>query len=165
MRHPALAGYSILVLEDEPFIAHCLELILKGGGAKVHATGSVAKAEQLTDDMKLSAAVLGCKHGIRSDDVIASRLTGRGLPFVLYGAEAAGPCAAWPNAPVMSKLVTSAEIIETLRGLLQSARAKRSNTLDGKAPPTLPVRALSKIDALARQGTLARRPDEAPDRA
>jgi CheY-like chemotaxis protein len=113
-----LEGHSILVVEDEPFIARCLQIVLQGAGAKVHRTACAGEAWTFTDQ-KLSAAVLDCKHGIRSDHTIARRLAERGLPFVFYGAATPSPHEAWPNAPVMGKLASGAEIVETLRGLLQ----------------------------------------------
>jgi CheY-like chemotaxis protein len=117
-----LEGHSILVVEDEPFIARCLQIVLQGAGAKVHGTACVGEAWTFTEQPRLSAAVLDCKHGIRSDHTIARRLAERGLPFVFYGASTPSPHEAWPNAPVMGKLTSGAEIVETLRGLLQPRR-------------------------------------------
>jgi CheY-like chemotaxis protein len=119
LEQPPLEGHSILVVEDEPFIARCLQIVLQGAGAEVHRTTCVGEAWTLTDQHKLSAAVLDCKHGIRSDHTIARRLAERGLPFVFYGASTLAPHDAWPNAPVMGKLTSGAEIVKTLRGLLQ----------------------------------------------
>ena len=44
VQQPLLAGYSILVVEDELFIARCLQIVLQGAGAKVHRTVGVREA-------------------------------------------------------------------------------------------------------------------------
>src|SRR2546429_1329593 len=119
----ALAGYSILVVEDEPFIARCLQMVLEAAGAEVHRAPNVREALDFAGRPNLSAAVLDCKHGIRGDHAIARRLTDRGLPFVLYGARQLNRYEAWPDAPVMGKLTSGGEIIETLRGVLQPKRS------------------------------------------
>ena len=123
MQHSILAGYSILVVEDELFIARCLQMVLEAAGAEVHRASSLREALDIAGKPGLSAAILDCKHGIRSDHAIARRLTQRGLPFMLYGAREPGRHAAWPNAPVVGKLASGGEIIETLRGLLQPGRS------------------------------------------
>jgi CheY-like chemotaxis protein len=122
VEQPTLAGYSILVVEDELFIARCLQMVLEAAGAEVHRAPSVREALDFAGRPNLSAAVLDCKHGIRADHAIARRLTDRGLPFVLYGARELKRYEAWPDAPVVGKLASGGEIIETLRGLLQPNR-------------------------------------------
>jgi CheY-like chemotaxis protein len=119
VEQPTLAGYSILVVEDEPFIARCLQMVLEAAGAEVQRAGSVREALDVAGQPRLSGAVLDCKHGIRADHAIARRLADRGLPFLLYGARELKRYEAWPNAPVVGKLASGAEIIATLRGLLQ----------------------------------------------
>jgi len=123
VQHSILAGYSILVVEDELFIARCLQMVLEAAGAEVHRAPSLREALDIAGQPGLSAAILDCKHGIRGDHAIARRLTQRGLPFMLYGAREPGRHPAWPNAPVVGKLASGGEIIETLRGLLQPSRS------------------------------------------
>ena len=84
---------------------------------------SVREALDFAGRPGLSAAMLDCKHGIRSDHAIARRLTQRGLPFLLYGAREPSRFEAWPNAPVVGKLASGGEIIATLLGLLQANRS------------------------------------------
>lgn len=122
MQQSTLAGYSILVVEDEPFIARCLQMVLEGAGAEVHRAASVREALDFAGEPGLAAAVLDCKHGIRGDHAVARRLAQRGLPFVLYGARELERYEAWPNAPVVGKLASGGEIIAALRGVLQPNR-------------------------------------------
>lgn len=123
MGQSALVGYSILVVEDEPFIARCLQMVLEAAGAKVQGAANLRDALHLAGLPDLSAAVLDCKHGIRGDHAIARRLAQRGLPFILYGARELDRYAAWPNAPVMGKLANGAEIVAALRGVLQPSQS------------------------------------------
>jgi CheY-like chemotaxis protein len=123
VQQSTLAGYSILVVEDELFIARCLQMVLEAAGAEVHRAASVREALDFAGRPGLSAAVLDCKHGIRSDHAIARRLTQRGLPYLLYGAREPSRFEAWPNAPVVGKLASGGEIIATLLGLLQASRS------------------------------------------
>lgn len=118
-----LVGYSILVVEDEPFIARCLQMVLEAAGAEVRGAANAREALDFASLPNLSAAVLDCKHGIRGDHAIARRLAQRGLPFVLYGARELNRYEAWPNAPVMGKLASGAEIIAALRGVLRPSQS------------------------------------------
>jgi CheY-like chemotaxis protein len=151
VQKPPLAGFSILVVEDEPFIARCLQIVLQGAGAKVHRTGGIREAWTFTDQPKLSAAVLDCKHGIRGDHAIASRLSQLGLPFVFYGARE--PCRheAWPGAPVMGKLASGAEIVEALRSLLQPRQANSDVTGASVSARMTHTHTMSDVDALVKR--------------
>ena len=125
MGQPSLAGRSILVVEGEPFIACCLEMILQAAGADVRRAASSCEGLSLCDRPNLSAAVLDFNDGLRDCDAdIARRLTERRLPFLLYGGQAGGPCEAWPAAPRVSKWTTGAEIVEVLRALILPSQSE-----------------------------------------
>ena len=119
MRQTSLSGRSILVVEGEPFIACCLQMILQGAGAHVRRAANAGEGMSICHEAALSAAVLDFKDGLRDCDLgIARRLTERGLPFVLYGGHEGDRCEAWPAAPLVSKWTSGAEIVETLRALI-----------------------------------------------
>lgn len=125
MGQPSLFGRSILVVEGEPFIACCLEMILHAAGATVRRAANSCEGLSISDHPELSAAVLDFNDGLRDCDVaIARRLTERGLPFVLYGGHADGRCEAWPDAPRVSRLTSGIEIIETLCALILPPQSK-----------------------------------------
>ena len=161
MEHCSLAGYSILVVEDEPFIARCLQIVLEAAGAEIHSAAGVREAWRFADQLKLSAAVLDCKHGIRGDHTIARRLSERGLPFMLYGARELFRYEAWPDAPVMGKLASGAEIVETLRGLLQPHKSSRSavGAVAGASviSEATDNRAMAGVEALVKRRRFTRR--------
>jgi CheY-like chemotaxis protein len=154
----SLVGYSILVVEDEPFIARCLHMILETAGAEVRRAANAREGLYFADQPRLSAAVLDCKHGMKSDHAIARRLTERGLPFVLYGAHELGRCEAWPAAPVVNKLANGAEIIETLCALLLPHPKPLPIAPRGasKATRLLSTHATTHVESLVRRRGLAR---------
>ena len=95
-------GYSILVVEGEPFIVRCLQIVLP------------------------------------------------------YRREAR------PNAPVMGKLASGAQIVEALRGLLQPPQASASavaGVTDAGASAQMPhTRAMAGVDALMKRRRSVRLP-------
>jgi CheY-like chemotaxis protein len=119
MRQASLSGRLILVVESEPFIACCLEVVLQAAGAHVCRANNSGEALRMADRPGLSAAVLDFKEGLRDCDLgIARSLTQRGLPFVLYGGHESGRCEAWPAAPLVSKWRSGSEIVEALCALI-----------------------------------------------
>jgi CheY-like chemotaxis protein len=125
MGQPSLSGRSILVVEGEPFIACCLEMILQAAGAEVRRAASPCEGLSLCDRPDLSAAVLDFNDGLRDCDLgIARRLTERRLPFLLYGGQAGDCCEAWPGAPRVSKWTSGVEIVETLCALIRPPQSE-----------------------------------------
>lgn len=79
---PALAGRTILILEDELIIAFALEDMLTDMGAEVLVAGSIAEAQQHAATASISIAVLDVNvHGIKSYG-FAEELAERGVPLV-----------------------------------------------------------------------------------
>jgi CheY-like chemotaxis protein len=127
MRQASLSGRSILVVEGEPFIACCLQMVLQAAGAHVRRVDDSCEGLKVSDRADLSAAVLDFKDGLRDCDLgIARRLAERRLPFVLYGGEGDGRCDAWPSAPLVSKWTSGAEIVETLCALILPPQSRPS---------------------------------------
>jgi len=84
VRGLALAGRSVLVVEDEPLIAIEIRDSLRSAGATVFVSHCPKEALQLADYPALSAAVLD--FGLRDDEAgaVCERLNARDIPFVLY---------------------------------------------------------------------------------
>ena len=147
----SLLGRSILVVESEPFIACCLQMVLQSAGGQGRQAANAREGLDICDEPDLSAAVLDFKDGLRDCDLgIACRLTERALPFLLYGGDAAGRCEAWPTAPVVSRWTSGAEIVETLRALLPPPRSTEA------APPHPPHSNSMEFDL--RSGTCEKQP-------
>ena len=79
-----LAGRSILVVEDEPLIAHSLKELFEAEGADVHLASTPNEALRVADEIVLSAAVVD--FGSNGDDSARVRRTLRayGIPFMYY---------------------------------------------------------------------------------
>jgi len=94
-------GKTVLILEDEPIIAMCLEDMLLDNGAEVIVSGSVTQALAALGRTSPDCAVLDVNlHGVKSYPV-AARLDELGVPFVFatgYGdAEHPPRFAKWPT--------------------------------------------------------------------
>ena len=96
-----LAGRSILVVEEQPFVTRCLQILLEGAGAEVHCAASTSEALRVIDRTVLSAAVLDCSKSAKGRRRIAQQLARLGLPFVLC--KDASQDEVWPAAPVLMK--------------------------------------------------------------
>jgi hypothetical protein len=89
MGQSSLTSRSILVVEAEPFIASCLEMILHAAEANERRAASSSEGPIIFDHPELSAAVLDFNEWSESRDVgIARRLTER-RPGKTHGAERA----------------------------------------------------------------------------
>lgn len=77
-------GRTILIVEDEPFVALDIADGLKRAGADVATTNTLKKALVLVERADLSAAVLD--HALSDGDStrIRKRLKERHIPFVVY---------------------------------------------------------------------------------
>jgi len=124
MATSGLAGYRILVVEDEMLLALFVEAVLHDLGCIV--VGPVSKldvAVRLASEETLDAAVLDVN--IRGGDVFpaAEHLAARGIPFVLasgYG-DWTLP-AAWQGKPRLTKPFTAGELEEHVRRLCRPRR-------------------------------------------
>ena len=78
----SLTGKTVLILEDEPIVAMCLEDMLLETGAQVVVSASVAQALAAIGQASPDCAVLDVNlHGEKSYPV-AARLDELGVPFV-----------------------------------------------------------------------------------
>jgi DNA-binding response OmpR family regulator len=114
----ALAGRSILVVEEEPNIAHQLGEEFRRAGARVLAAGKLKDALYLAEHPAISAAVVNLRIGNDNTSAVCRRLSYLGIPFMFhtrYGEEAARK---WPAASVVSKPADSQLVLDMLAGLL-----------------------------------------------
>ena len=110
-----LLGCSILVLADEPFFAHCLDVLLRGAGADVIAATSPADALSLLERQQPSAVVLDTLSVSKAAQQVSRRLLRLGVPCVV--------CTSGPGQDqlkgvvVVQKPVRGFELIEALSRL------------------------------------------------
>jgi DNA-binding NtrC family response regulator len=116
MHDSALAGCSILLMEDKAHLSRAAYTALQSAGAHVFQASTAADALRIVEEVRLSAAVLAYTRSIKDDHTISRRLTALNIPFVFC--KEIGRNEAWPHAPVLSRPVDLDELIETLGRLL-----------------------------------------------
>ena len=130
MDHSTLVGYSILLVGHAPDALRHLRRTLEGAGAHVCKATSADEALRFIETAEPSAAVLDYAPDIRGSHRVPERLTRLAIPFVFC--KDIGRNEAWPQAPVLSKPVGGADLVETLRRLLRveiAETTERTNAL------------------------------------
>ena len=94
-RDLSLAGFRVLVVEDEYLVAREIRRVLAGAGsADVRLAASLAEAESLAGTDDLDAVLLDIKLGVDAVYPLAERLDRRGMPVVFvtgYATEVVPP--------------------------------------------------------------------------
>jgi CheY-like chemotaxis protein len=117
MEHSTLVGYSILLVGHEPGTARHMQRFLEGAGAHICEASSTDDATSCIETAEPSVAVLDYTRSIQAFHRFPARRARLGIPFVFC--KDIGRNEAWPQqAAVLSKPVSSAELLETLRRLL-----------------------------------------------
>ncbi|NJO32131.1 MAG: hypothetical protein HC869_02410 [Rhodospirillales bacterium] len=126
MDSSTLVGRSILVLEEEPFVACCLQILLEGAGAKVHSATSADEALRFIDGTRLSAAVLSCSKTTRGHRRVVQRLARFDLPLLLC--KGVNQNDAWPGIQALIKPIIGRQLVESLHRLIlaDGATAERA---------------------------------------
>ena len=116
-----MSGYialRVLVVEDEPVVAMCLEDILEGLGCEtVGPVARLAEGLALAENEALGAAILDINLGGERSTPIAEALRRRGVPFAF--ASGYGTCPeGFDGPPMIEKPYREAEVVAALRVLL-----------------------------------------------
>ena len=120
-RSGALAGRSILIVEDEPLIALEVHAAFHAAGAGIISAADSKEAVRMIGLPDLSAAVVDIDLGDGDDcAAVCKRLSERGIPFVFYTGNArADILRQWPRAPVLTKLADGQRVVEVVAGVLR----------------------------------------------
>ena len=120
VRNGALAGRSILIVEDEPLIALEIHAAFSAAGASIVSASDTREALRTISLPDLSAAVVDINLGSEDCSAVCKRLSDRGIPFIFYTGEArADILLKWPDAPVLTKLADKQRIVEVVAGVLR----------------------------------------------
>ena len=117
-----LAGCSILVIEEQPFVARCLQILLGDAGAEVHCTTCAGEALDVIDRRDFSAALLDCSQSAKGRRRVVQRLVRLGLPFMFC--KEIDQDEAWPGVPVLIKPVIGIQLVDVLSRLIQAKNEK-----------------------------------------
>jgi CheY-like chemotaxis protein len=105
----------VLVVEDEPLIAHDVEHHLRKAGARVITAGYLEAGLYMAEHPDLSGAVVDIRLGKHNAISICRRLAHRNIPFVIHtGYPADTVRREWPTTPIIQKPATPEQIAESL---------------------------------------------------
>lgn len=107
----------VLIIEDEPVVAMCLEDMLDALGCETAGTaGRLAEGLALAQSLALDAAILDINLGGERSTPIAQVLHGRGVPFVFASGYGAAP-ESFETRPLIQKPYREQDVDDALRAL------------------------------------------------
>jgi ActR/RegA family two-component response regulator len=113
-----LAGWLVLIVEDEPLIALEVERELRIAGARVVAAGYVESGLYTVEHPGLSAAVVDMRLGNEDGAAVCRQLRRRKVPFVIHTGYAAPEMATeWPGVTIIQKPASAGQIVRSLVNL------------------------------------------------
>ena len=117
-----LAGQTILIVEDDPFISLDVETILLEAGAHVLKAEDQHSGLGAASDTRLTVAVLDVRLGRDSVDPICEHLDGRWVPFLFLTGDSGSAVHKWAPAPVLSKPFDTQALIDGVVRVLVTGR-------------------------------------------
>jgi CheY-like chemotaxis protein len=112
------AGLRVLVVEDEPVVAMCLEDMLGAlGCVPVGPAARLAEGLALAEQEQLDAAILDINLAGERSTAIAELLRRRGVPFAFASGYGAAP-EGFETLPLIPKPYREADIDAALRALV-----------------------------------------------
>ncbi|WP_213979778.1 response regulator [Sphingomonas sp. dw_22] len=109
----------VLVVEDEPIIAMCLEDILDALGCiAIGPAGRLSEGLALAENEALDAAIIDINLAGERSTPIAEMLRGRGVPFAFASGYGAAPEGFIDEAPLVEKPYGERDIEALLRVLI-----------------------------------------------
>ena len=117
MKRPSLDGRSILIVEDEPLIVMDITQQFEATGAALTTTNTLHHAMILAEHDGLSGAILDHSLGDGNSSLLCTRLTQRGIPYLIYSGypTVEGPCA---GAPRVSKPAARGVLVAAMESLI-----------------------------------------------
>jgi DNA-binding response OmpR family regulator len=118
----------VLIVEDEFLIGVSVRDWLEGAGFRtIGPVMTAAEALSVIDARGCDVAIVDLKLGDGPAEAVARKLSERGIPFAAFtGYPAEGLPAEYAGAPVVPKPCQAAEVIGTLRTLLDGKGRKGS---------------------------------------
>jgi DNA-binding NarL/FixJ family response regulator len=112
------SGLRVLIVEDEPIVAMCLEDILDTlGCVLVGSAARLADGMALAESAMIDAAILDINLGGERSTPIAERLRARGVPTAFASGYGAAP-EGFEALPLVEKPYRESDIAGALRSLL-----------------------------------------------
>lgn len=115
-----LPGARILVVEDEPIVAMCLEdMLIAHGYVPVGPAGRLSEGLALAGSESIDAAILDINLDGERSDAIAEALRERDIPFVFASGYDTAPAGLVAAAPMLSKPYREIDVVAALQQMLK----------------------------------------------
>jgi DNA-binding response OmpR family regulator len=120
----SLGGYSILVVDDEPFVATGVSDALTDAGADVVTAHDLRTALETATHGDISAAILDVTLGGADSGAVCTALNSRQVPFMfLTGYDTHDLLREWAAVPTLAKPAGEAELVANVEALLNALDA------------------------------------------
>jgi DNA-binding response OmpR family regulator len=123
-----LSGVTVLVVEDDLFLAMALEdTLVEMGAVVVDACHTLDEAMAWANADDFAVAVLDFSLGSHSVTPLARRLARRNVPFILHtGMSRSEPSLTeWRNFPIVEKPVSPKTLVAAIKSALDREPARR----------------------------------------
>jgi DNA-binding response OmpR family regulator len=131
----SLGGYSILVVDDEPFVATSVSEALSDAGADVVTAHDLRTALEAATNGDIAAAILDVTLGGADSGAVCTALKSRHVPFMfLSGYDTHDLLREWASVPALAKPAGEVELVANVEALLnprdgsQEGREQTSRT-------------------------------------
>jgi DNA-binding response OmpR family regulator len=122
----SLGGYTILIVDDEPFVASGVGDALTDAGAEVVTAQDLRTALELAINGDIQAAVLDVTLGGADSGAVCAALHSRHVPFMfLTGYDTHNLLREWASVPALAKPVEEAELVANVEALLNPGHASQ----------------------------------------
>ena len=112
-----LSGRNILIVEDEPLIALCIDDIFRAAGASTEVARSLAVAQELVEGHNISAAVVDFRLCDGDAAELCEQLKHKHVPFVLHSGYLAPDISCAPDS-VVPKPADPKKLVDAVGHLL-----------------------------------------------
>ena len=115
----SLGGYSILVVDDEPFVATSVSEALSDAGADVVTAHDLRTALEAATNGDIAAAILDVTLGGADSGAVCTALKSRHVPFMfLSGYDTHDLLREWASVPALAKPAGEVELVANVEALL-----------------------------------------------
>jgi len=115
----SLGGYTILIVDDEPFVASGVGDALTDAGADVVTAQDLRTALEVAINGDIQAAVLDVTLGGADSGAVCTALNSRHVPFMfLTGYDTHDLLREWASVPALAKPAGEDELLASVEALL-----------------------------------------------
>jgi DNA-binding response OmpR family regulator len=122
----SLGGYTILIVDDEPFVASGVGDALTDAGADVVTANDLRTALEAAINGDISAAVVDVTLGGADSGAVCAALNSRHVPFMfLTGYDTHDLLREWASVPILAKPAGEADLVTNVAALLNPGDASQ----------------------------------------